>query len=259
MHEAKNGMAQAIREAKVSKNHYPLVVAKAQWSKDRVYKYRDYLKKLKEFYQRTLVAKNWEELYKERPHSNAEEKEFHEHFINELPFYFSMVNKHPLFVVNYNKGQIESVERFCMTDRNIPYVAEDIRIPIFIARTTNGDDYSGLRAHNGDYLNYIKQYMEEMEVRILEQEEFYSATDSFFNFDTRLTKERPTKSEDDLRKTNLESTLDGIKDLAKDFSRIDQKDKLSSSRELFAYEFKRSEERHRVIRTSKRYSETRRH
>ena len=65
--------------------------------------------------------------------------------------------------------------------------------------------------------------MEEMEVRILEQEEFYSATDSFFNFDTRLTKERPTKSEDDLRKTNLESTLDGIKDLAKDLSRTDQK------------------------------------
>ena len=81
VHEAKNGMAQAIREAEeVSKNHYPLVFAKAQWSKDRVYKYRDYLKKLKEFYQRTLVAKNWEELYKERPHSNAEEKEFHEHF-----------------------------------------------------------------------------------------------------------------------------------------------------------------------------------
>ena len=137
-----------------------------------------------------------------------------------------------------------------MTDRNIPYVAEDIRIPIFIARTTNGDDYGGLRAHNGDYLNHIKT--------ILEEEEF-STTDFFFNFDTRLTKERPTKSEDDLRKTNLESTLDGIKDLAKDFSRIDQKDKLSSSRELFAYEFKRSEERHRVIRTSKRYSETRRH
>ena len=136
-----------------------------------------------------------------------------------------------------------------MTDRSIPYVAEDIRIPIFIARTTNGDDYGGLRAHNGDYLNHIKT--------ILEEEEF-STTDFFSNFDTRLTKERPTKSEDDLRKTNLESTLDGIKDLAKDFSRIDQKDKLSSSRELLAYELKRSEERHRVTRTSKRYSETRR-
>ncbi len=37
VHEAKNGMAQAIREAEeVSKNHYPLVFAKAQWSKDRV-------------------------------------------------------------------------------------------------------------------------------------------------------------------------------------------------------------------------------
>ena len=50
-----------------------------------------------------------------------------------------------------------------MTDRNIPYVAEDIRIPIFIARTTNGDDYGGLRAHNGDYLNHIKTILEEEE------------------------------------------------------------------------------------------------
>ena len=163
---------------------------------DRVYKYHDYLGKLKESHQRTRLAKNWEEVYKERPHVNAKEKEFHEHFINGLPFYFSMVNEHPLFVVNYNKGQIESIEKW-----NTPYVAEDIRIPNFIARTTNSDDYCGLRAHNGDYLNYIKQDMEEMEVRILEQEDFYLATDSFFNSDTRLIKERPIKSEDDLRKT----------------------------------------------------------
>ena len=116
---------------------------KAQWSEDRVYKYHDYLEKLEGFYQRTRLAKNWEEVYKERPH-----------VINGLPFYFSMVNKHPLFVVNYNKGQTESIERFCMTDRNTPYAAET-RIPDFIARTTNSDDYCGLRAHNGDYLNYI--------------------------------------------------------------------------------------------------------
>ena len=42
-------------------------------------------------------------------------------------------------------------------------------------------------------------------------------------FDTRLIKERPTKSEDDLRKMNLESTLDGTKNFAKDFNRTDQR------------------------------------
>ena len=166
-----------------------------------------------------------------------------------------MVNKHPLFVVNHNKGQTESIERSCMTNRNTPYAAET-RIPDFIARTTNSDDYCGLRAHNGDYLNYIKQYMKDMEVRILEQEEFYSAIDSFFNFDTQLTKEKPINSEDGLRKTRNPIWM-RLRTLRKTLAE-QIKNKLSSSHEVLAYEFERSEECHRVIRTSKRYSETRR-
>ena len=50
-------------------------LAKNQLSKDWVYE----CTKRKEFYQRTLVAKDWEELDEERTHSNTKEEEFHEH------------------------------------------------------------------------------------------------------------------------------------------------------------------------------------
>ena len=59
-------------------------------------------------------------------------------------------------------------------------------------------------------------------MQILDRDEFNRATDLYFNMDTRLTKEKPTKSEDDLRKTNLENTLRDTKDLTKNFNRTSQ-------------------------------------
>ena len=109
-----------------------------------------------------------------------------------------------------------------MRDRGIPYELEDVRTPLFIACTAGRDDYTGLRIPNGDYLHYLMQYMEDKGMQVMDHDEFNRATDLYFNMDTRLTKEKPTKSEDDLRKTNLENTLRDTKDLAKNFNRTSQ-------------------------------------
>ena len=134
-----------------------------------------------------------------------------------------MQNKQPLFVVYYEKDKIVSVKKFCANDRKIHYKAEDIRVPIFIACTQGKEDYCGLRSPDGDYLYYIKKFMDEEKKKELNKEEFNWITNSFFNMDTRLTKEPQTKSEDDVRKTNLESSVRETKDLGKDFKRTSQK------------------------------------
>ena len=68
--------------------------------------------------------------------------------------------------------------------------------------------------------------------------------------------EKPINSEDGLRKTRNPIWM-RLRTLRKTLAE-QIKNKLSSSHEVLAYEFERSEECHRVIRTSKRYSETRR-
>ena len=133
------------------------------------------------------------------------------------------MNRQPLFIISYDKGKIVLVEKYCMRDREIPYDQQNVRVPLFIARTAGTNNYFGLRIPDGDYLYYIMQYMEDKKKKTLEMEEFNMVTSSFFNIDTRLTKEKPTKSEDDFRKTNLETTLRETKDLMKDFSRTNQK------------------------------------
>ena len=223
--EARNNLIQAIAEAeRISDKEWPLVFAKVQWSKKQRLEYLDYLQYLKDYYARVLTVKNWENLYRESPFRNHNEKEYYLHFQQELPYYISLQNKQPLFIVYYDRNEIVSIKKYCMKDRKIEYQSEDVRIPIFIACSLNKEDYCGLRSTKGDYLYYIKQYMEKEGKRELNKEEFGMVTDLFFNMDVRLTKVPQTKSEDDKRKMNLESSIrEGAKDLAKDFSRTDQK------------------------------------
>ena len=223
--EARHTMIQAIREAKsVSTSHQPQVFAKAQgYGKGNRDSYFDYLRKLEEFYENNLIISKWTTLHKEKPYDTDEEERFFNYFTEELPYYISLMNRQPLFIISYDKGQIVLVEKYCMRDRGIPYDQQNVRVPLFIARTAGTNNYFGLRIPDGDYLYYIMQYMEDKRKKTLEMEEFNMVTSSFFNIDTRLTKEKPTKSEDDFRKTNLETTLRETKDLMKDFSRTNQK------------------------------------
>ena len=222
--EARKTLIQAIQTAKdVSLKHQPHVFARAQgYGKIRRKEYTDYLDRLNDYYERNLTISNWNNIKQEKPYCNEEEAELFKHFCEELPYYLSLMNRMPLSLLTYHKGIITSVRRFCMRDRGIPYDLEEVRTPLFIACTAGRDDYTGLRIPNGDYLHYIMQYMEDKKVQILDQDEFNRATDLYFNMDTRLTKEKPTKSEDDLRKTNLENTLRDTKDLTKNFNRTSQ-------------------------------------
>ena len=223
--EARTTMIQAIRVAiDVSTKHQVHIFTSAQgFDRKKRADYCTFLEKLKEFYKNNLTVKKWNtSLTSERPYCNKEEEFFFKHFSKELPYYISMVNRQPLFIINYDKGKIAMVEKYCFRDRNIHYNPQEIRIPLFIARTLGRENYSGLRIPDGDYLHYMMQYMEEKKLTTMGAEELKKATSLFFNMDTRLTQDKPTKSEDDWRKSNLDSTLREAKDLQKDFKRTSQ-------------------------------------
>ena len=223
--EARSTMIQAIRAAiDVSTKQQVQIFASAQgFNRKRRADYCTFLEKLEKFYEENLTVKKWNtSLPTERPYGNKEEEFFFRHFTAELPYYISLMNRQPLYIINYDKGKIRMVEKYCLRDRKINYNPQKIRIPLFIARTLGRENYSGLRIPDGDYLHFIMQYMEEKELTVMDAEEFNKATSLFFNMDTRLTIEKPTKSEDDWRKSNLESTLREAKDLQKDFKRTSQ-------------------------------------